>query len=617
MTKQEIAPTAPAVQIVSFTLDDLILSPLNPRQEASAAGIAALAASIRAVGLMQNLGGYPTEDGRIGIVAGGRRLRALALLAETGEAPEFIPVKLARDEAEARMWAATENHQREALHPADEIRAFYQMALGGAAVAEIASAFGETEQLVRRRLRLGGLPEPVLAALKAGQINLDMAAAFAASEDESLIFATLGRVTAGGYWDAAAVRRMVLPDTVAATDRRAVFVGLDAYQVAGGKLTADLFTEKTSLHSPDLLDRLFAEKLEAEAGKAFAAGWVWAEICPDSDLDWSLTRSFARVYPIAGELNEAQKLRYDTLSAMAEQGDLDEEQETELDALDAILEGCITAEQRAVSGLYLHVNWRGDLVATTGLVRDEDVTAAVEAGFIDAETAEKRLARAGEDAARAEKSKPELSAALVDDLRAMRSAAIQGRMLDKPELALDLLAFTMLRTHGGPLGIRRDESNIAPSVGEGFTPDPRLAGIKDAESEDFASFRAKGRKHRNAILAHALARTLKYGGTDWAERPDPIFAGIETEVGASIREVWTPTAANFLGRVNSAYLDRLMAELTGCDREGAEFKAFIAAKKKAKAETLERLFTDAGTQRLWKIDAEAKARIAAWQPSGF
>ena len=77
MTKQEIAPTAPAVQIVSFTLDDLILSPLNPRQEASAAGIAALAASIRAVGLMQNLGGYPTEDGRIGIVAGGRRLRAL------------------------------------------------------------------------------------------------------------------------------------------------------------------------------------------------------------------------------------------------------------------------------------------------------------------------------------------------------------------------------------------------------------------------------------------------------------------------------------------------------------------------------------------------------------
>lgn len=318
MTKQDRATPTAADAPVSFQLSELILSPLNPRQETDAEGIAALAASIRTVGLMQNLAGFPVEGGKIGIVAGGRRLRALLLLAETGEAPDYIPVKLAQDEAEATIWAATENHQREALHPADEIRAFYQMAIAGTGVPEIAAAFGETEQLVCRRLRLGCLPAPVLDALKAGKINLDMAAAFAASDDETLILSTLERVLEGGYYGANNVRSMVLPQAVAATDRRAVFVGLDAYQAAGGKLTADLFTDMTSLHSPDILDRLFAEKLEREADKALETGWKWAEICPDVDVDWSRTQSFARLYPVAGEWTEAQAARFDELAALAE-----------------------------------------------------------------------------------------------------------------------------------------------------------------------------------------------------------------------------------------------------------------------------------------------------------
>ncbi|ARC38895.1 hypothetical protein A6J80_21640 (plasmid) [Paracoccus yeei] len=86
---------------------------------------------------------------------------------------------------------------------------------------------------------------------------------------------------------------------------------------------------------------------------------------------------------------------------------------------------------------------------------------------------------------------------------------------------------------------------------------------------------------------------------------------------ANIRQVWTPTGANFFARVSGAYLENLLADLTGCDRDSSEFRAFTAAKKKDKASTLERLFTNAEAQALWKIDAGMKTRIDAWVPEGI
>ena len=58
-----------------------------PRQEVAQEDVETLADSIRTCGLLQNLGGIQDDDGKIGIVSGGRRLRALAYLAETS--PDF------------------------------------------------------------------------------------------------------------------------------------------------------------------------------------------------------------------------------------------------------------------------------------------------------------------------------------------------------------------------------------------------------------------------------------------------------------------------------------------------------------------------------------------------
>jgi len=57
----------------------IIPSPADVRKTAAESGIEALAASIRAHGLLQNLQVRPTDNGKFEAVAGMRRLRALAL----------------------------------------------------------------------------------------------------------------------------------------------------------------------------------------------------------------------------------------------------------------------------------------------------------------------------------------------------------------------------------------------------------------------------------------------------------------------------------------------------------------------------------------------------------
>lgn len=96
-----------------------------------------MAESIRSVGLIQNLAGLAakpgTKAGHVEIVAGGRRLRALQLIAsEGGQSPDtyMVPVIITEDRAEAEAWAGAENIVREPLHAADEIRAFNTMAKG-------------------------------------------------------------------------------------------------------------------------------------------------------------------------------------------------------------------------------------------------------------------------------------------------------------------------------------------------------------------------------------------------------------------------------------------------------------------------------------------------------
>ena len=64
------------------------------------------------------------------------------------------------------------------------------------------------------------------------------------------------------------IRRMLTETSVSASDKRAVFVGIDTYETSGGVMLRDLFEEDEGgwLQDVSLLDRLTTEKLKAVSG---------------------------------------------------------------------------------------------------------------------------------------------------------------------------------------------------------------------------------------------------------------------------------------------------------------------------------------------------------------
>lgn len=419
-----------AVEIEYYPLESLYLSPLNPRQNHSDDEILELAGSLIACGLLQNLSGLRDSEGRIGIVAGGRRFMALQLAVQTHAILGIVPVKVTDDEATAREWAVVENTARKDLHPADEIRAYGRMEATGASVAAIASAFAVTEAHVRRRLKLAALPAAVLDALRAGQITLSHAAIFTTCNDEDLALEVLetvkGRDTAEHE-----LRRLLQGASIRHTDRRAKFVGVEAYEAEGGRITRDLFSNDVLFDDAGLLTDIFARKLAEVAQGLMEEGWKWAESRLDHYVDWSEKDKLTRLYPQEPDLSEDEAEEYDALCELANAEALDEVGHAKLNAFDAKRAPVFSPKQRAAAGGFVVVGRDGELQFEMGFVRPEDRAEAVEAGVITAD----RHSSAGAVPGEATPKSP-YSAALVADIHAMRLAAVQQALLAKPELVL-------------------------------------------------------------------------------------------------------------------------------------------------------------------------------------
>ena len=127
-------------KVQHLELSQLVLSPANVRKTpATAADDAALEASIRAHGILQNLivhsAPYPDGRGAYEVDAGGRRLKILQKLAAEGaiDADAKVPCKI-REPEDAVETSLAENTVRAAMHPADEFVAMAALIDTGASV---------------------------------------------------------------------------------------------------------------------------------------------------------------------------------------------------------------------------------------------------------------------------------------------------------------------------------------------------------------------------------------------------------------------------------------------------------------------------------------------------
>ena len=619
-TLAEAAPPSPALPgaVETLPVADLVLSDLNPRRgEPDPAGLAALTENIRAFGLIQNLAGLRTRDG-VEIVAGGRRLRALQTLAAEDERFAAAPVRVTDDPDVAETWAASENAVREALHPADEVALYGRMAREGAGVPQIALAHGATEAHVHRRLRLAHLPAPVLAALRADRIGLGHAAVFTLCNSEARALAVLAEIE-GQPVGERALRHRLVPDAVGSDDRRAVFVGAEAYRAAGGRITSDLFGGEDVWEDAGLLDDLFVETLAGTARRlAQEGGWLWDEALPHASYLGYYEieeRRLARLYPEPGTLTDEDAERHAALAeAEGADEDLTPEEVAELAALEEAAAGHHTPEQKAHAGIIVHVDARGAVQVTAGLVRPEDKADAIAAGV---------LPKPYEPAAREDGPalpRSPFSAKLTADLEAIRLTAVQTALMAHPDLALDLLAFGFADdsgAHGHVFGLRPEPGANMPSEPQGLRTDERLHRperawhegrcLTGAEKADaFDAFRKRPRKERMATLAAGLARTLPTGS---------MIDTVATLAKADVRSVWTPGEVNFLRRMTAGWLDGLLAELLDLEPGDERLAEFRRKRKAEKVGVLRRLFEGhPETAAIWRVTPAQRARIDAWTP---
>lgn len=404
----------------------------NVRRTGASDGIAELAASIEAHGLLQSLVVRETKGGKYEIVAGNRRYLALKSLAKNRRIAKGHPVActLANDAIDASELSLAENVIRAPMHPADQFEAFRTIIDAGASVADVAARFGVSEQLVAKRLKLGRLSPVILEAYREDKIGLEEAQAFAVSDnhaEQERVFNELSSWNCHPH----GIRQALTADEIPVTDRRVCFVGLDAYEEAGGTVRRDLFDERNGGYVQDvnLLDTMVAGKLEATVESLHVEGWSWIATIPD--LGYGALSEFSRLYPERGDLSETDQSELETLTAEYD-ALVDSDDESDAERLDAI-------DQRIHALTASAETWPPETLAVAGAIvaLDRDGTVRIERGLVRKEDARKAKAAtrtaANDDAPVASAALP---ATLVEDLTAHKTAAIGAELLAQRDVAL-------------------------------------------------------------------------------------------------------------------------------------------------------------------------------------
>ncbi len=249
-----------------------------------------LAEDIARRGLLQSLSVRPvldadgTETGKYEIPAGGRRFQALSLLVKQKRLGKTTPIPcIVRDAGSAILAeddSLAENMQRVALHPLDQFRAFVALRDKGQSDAEIAAAFFVTPQIVKQRLKLASVAPALLEVYAEDGMTLEQLMAFTVNPNHVRQVQVWDVINSSWNKEPFQIRRMLTETSVRVSDRRAVFVGVDAYEAAGGTMLHDLFQGDDGgwLEDIALLDRLVTEKLQAEAETVAVEGWKWIEV---------------------------------------------------------------------------------------------------------------------------------------------------------------------------------------------------------------------------------------------------------------------------------------------------------------------------------------------------
>ena len=643
---------------IFIPLNKLKKSPNNARKTPhSEASIEVYAASIAAKGILQNLVVEPELDadgaatGFYFVTIGeGRRLAQL-LRVKRKEIKKAEPIRCVIDTVnDAFEISLDENVSREDMHPADQFEAFKKLAEErGFGAEEIAARFGVTPHAVRQRLRLGAVSPKLMQVYRDGDLALDQLMAFAITEEHARQEAAYERLSYNR--DASTIRRTLTETHVAATDRRAIFVGAEAYTEVGGTILRDLFTEDRGGYFEDvaLLDLLVMAKLGREAtALQEAEGWKWTQ----AHLDYPHSHGLRRTYPQPVDLSVEDQATLDVAQAefnsLTEQYESAEELPDDVDArfgeLEAEIERLEAKRQAydpadiARCGAFVILNHDGSVRVERGFMRAEDEKPKSETEGVSVEGEGSDAAHSdgagsngdpGDDASDGEDEdsddhKP-LSDILIRDLTAHRTLGLRLALSEQPEVAIvavthALAAQIFYRGADAHVLDIRPVSTMLASHADGIEDTKagrawadqhaRWAAQMPRDVADLWAFVMElDHDSRMALFAHCVALTTNAVRLPTERRPRAVATAnrLAEAVSLDMAAHWAPTVQTYLGRVTKTHI--LAAVREAVSIEAADRMADM--KKQDMAEAAERLLVGTGwlpvlmrTQRATQEPAE-------------
>ena len=591
----------PTKNLILVPLSRLVLRPTGRNvRKTPRMSIPELAASIQRVGLLQNLIVIASADGEhYEVVAGGRRLAALKLLAKKHRISKEweVPCLLVAD-GTARTASLTENVQREAMHPADQFEAFAALVAEGRPIEDIAADFSVTPLVVQRRLKLANVSPRLMADYRADAVSLDQLMALAITDDHA--------AQEGAFYDAPTWQRHPSNLRERLTEREidayrhplVRFVGLDTYEAAGGGIRRDLFAEGDAgvyLTDAALLERLAQDKLAGIAAEVKAEGWAWVDATPGvthADL-----HAFQRAPRERREPNKREAARIEKLQAkmqeVAEAVDaamdaddedkadaLQEEGETLGEQLQALEDGLqdYGANVKAAAGAIVTIDRNGEAVIHRGLMREAEAKALrtlerLRQGFGSEGEAENDDDGEDGDDDRQPKTAA-MSDRLAQRLSAHRTAALQIEVARHPQAALAAVVHGMVQTVLQESRYGRSRDSLPLGVGlkvqdrlEGMAPDwpeaPAAVALRELQqvagealpensAELFAVLLAKPQDELVRLLAVCVASAVDVV----TPRATPHQPGAELAqaVGLDMAAWWQPTAEGYFKHVSKAVI---------------------------------------------------------------
>lgn len=386
---------------------------------------------VEALAAGRSLSEFSTSSPVYLVEAGGRRLAALQLLRDQGKIAPDTPVPVMLFERADLARSVAENTEREPMDPLQQAQAFGRLLGEGRHVEDIATTFGVSVQYVRQRAKLAELVPEVVEAYRQKRLDLQQCAAltFGTPEQQRAIVADPGRLPG-----ALQLRERLRGALIRQDDRRVKFVGLQAYQDAGGRLAEDLFASTADLIDGDLLDKLVEQKLASECETQLSLGRPFA-VATESMQGYEYPVYYREIDTASSERLAALEKRTAEIEEKLDGVDEDSEEHASLSTqLYDEIEGL---KQRPVApiGVLLQVFYNGALQITE-VMRADDVRAwRAERQQGDRQ----QRSDSGSGSAPPRPGREELTVKCAEEIAQARQAALALKVAAMPQLALAIV----------------------------------------------------------------------------------------------------------------------------------------------------------------------------------